>query len=93
MDKEVIREDLIHILKEMTSNWDRGFAGEITPQTRLIADLGMESIQVVHLVLAIEKHFQRQGLPFQKLFLEEGRDVTRLTVSDVSEFLCPYLIS
>jgi len=91
MDKEIILKDLIGILREMTSNWDRGFVGDIGPNTRLIADLGMESIQVVHLVLAVEKHFQRQGLPFQKLFLSEGGDVTRLTVTDLAEFLHPYL--
>lgn len=90
-DKDTIQCDLLKILKAMPSDWEGGFSGTIGMETRLIADLALESIQIVHLVLAIEKHFQRQGLPFQKLFLPEDRDINDLRVSDLVEFLYAHL--
>lgn len=73
-DKDTILRDLLKILKDMPSDWESGFSGTIGADTRLVADLALESIQIVQLVIAIEKHFQRQGLPFQTLFMSDNRD-------------------
>jgi acyl carrier protein len=87
LNKDAILADLVKILQEMTSDWDMGFAGPIGPETRLEADLSFKSIQVVQLIIAIEEHFQRQELPFQKLLMPDDRTVSDLRVIDVADFL------
>ncbi|RMF84498.1 MAG: acyl carrier protein [Nitrospinota bacterium] len=89
--REAILRDLLKILGEMTSDWEGGFAGAIGPETRLAADLALESIHVVQLVVAIERHFQRQDLPFQQLFVPGDRSVDDLRVSDLVDFLYTHL--
>lgn len=90
-EKDTILRDLIKIIRDMPSDWESGFSGTIGAETRLVADLALGSIQIVQLIIAIEKHFQRQGLPFQKLFMSDDRNVDNLQVSDVVEFLHTHL--
>ena len=87
LDKQAIVRDLIAMLEEITSDWDLAFSGGIGPETRLIADLQFESIDVVQLVVAIEERFQRRDLPFEKLLMTDGHYVEELHVSQVADFL------
>jgi acyl carrier protein len=50
-------------------------------------DLAFESIDVVQLVVALEKNFERKGLPFEQLFMREGDYVDELEVKEIVEFL------
>ena len=68
-----------------------GFAGTIGAETRLIADLGFESIDVVHLIVALEERFQRTDLPFENLLMKDGRYVSDLRVGEVAGFLSRHL--
>ena len=79
--------DVIELLKDMTSDWDTGFGGEIGNGTALIGDLGFESIDVVHLVTAIEQRYDRSDLPFEKLLMQDGHYVDDLTVGQIAQFL------
>jgi acyl carrier protein len=90
-DRDTILHDLIKIIEEMFCDWENGLSGTVGKETRLVADLALSSIQIVQLVLAIEKHFQRQGLPFQTLFLSDDRNVEDLRISDVVDFLHTHL--
>ena len=85
--RETIIGDVIRMLKDMPSDWEQEFSETIGPETRLFADLSLESIQIVQLAISIERHFQRQGLPFHKLFMSDERDINNLRVSDLGEFL------
>lgn len=91
LNKETIFHDLVGILKNMTSDWDTGYEGAITAATRVIGDLGFESIDVVQLVVAIEEHYQRRNLPFERLLMEDGHYVDELTVGKVVDFLAENL--
>ncbi|MCF6158424.1 MAG: acyl carrier protein [wastewater metagenome] len=91
LNRDRILCDLLSILNDISSDWERGFSDTIGAETRLIADLALESIQLVQLAAAIEKRFQRQGLPFQKLFLSDDYDVNDLKISDLVEFLYTHL--
>lgn len=91
VDRGVILSGVLDILAEMTSDMHGGFAGAIEPHSRLGADLAFESIQIVRLVVAIQKHFQRQDLPFQQLFLPKDGEINDLRVSDLVNFLCVHL--
>ncbi len=89
--RETILGDMVQILTDMTSDWDLGFSGGVGPDTRLIADLGFESIDVVQLVVAIEERFLQRDLPFEKLLMVDGRYVDDLRVAQVVDFLHEHL--
>lgn len=82
-----LEADLVEILTDMTSDWDIEFSGDIGPETRLMADLAFESIDVVQLVVAIEAHVQRRQLHFEHLLMVDGRYVQELQVKQIVDFL------
>jgi len=89
--KEAIFKEMVGIVQNMTSDWDTGFEGEIGLDTRLIGDLSFESIDVVHLVVAIEQRFNRRDFPFEELLMKDGRYVDELTMRSAVEFLHKHL--
>jgi acyl carrier protein len=91
LSKGAIFNDMVGILKNMTSDWDTGYEGEIIADTRVIGDLGFESIDVVQLVVAIEEHYQRRDLPFERLLMEDGHYVDEVKVGKVVDFLAENL--
>jgi acyl carrier protein len=91
-EQQAISRDILTILEEMTSDWEMGFAGKIGPETRLVADLAFESIDVVQLAVSLQEHFRQPNLPFQKLLMTpEGRYVEDLQVSELSDFVYRHL--
>jgi acyl carrier protein len=89
--KEKIQTDLTEILKDMTSEWDIDLVSPIGPETRLIADLGFESIDIVQFIVAIQERFNRRNLPFEELVMANGRYVDEIAVSDAADFLYRHL--
>jgi|SRR6266849_1487646 len=87
LDEEVLLHGVVEILDEMTSEWDKDFTGEISPDTWLVNDLGCESIDFVMLIVAIEGRFKQQGLPFEKLLMKDGQYIKDLRVAEVVDFL------
>lgn len=85
--RDAILAELTRILDEITGDWETGFSGGIRRETKLIADLGFESIDVVHLVVTLEEHFRRQDLAFDKVLMKDGRYVDDLSVGDLADFL------
>jgi len=83
--RDQITADLTKIFNETMGDWE--YSGEITPATRLFADLGLESIDLVALGGAIEEHYRRT-FPFAQ-WLTQLRDpqVDDIRVKDVIEFL------
>jgi len=80
-------QETIALLQEITRDWSTGLGDGITPATALVSDLGFESLDVVHLVTAIEQRFGRRDLPFEDLLMTGGRYVDDLTVGDIARFL------
>lgn len=87
LSREEIQSRVIAVLEDMTADWELDSTEGIEPQTRLMEDLAFESIDVVQLVVAIEKEFDRKGLPFEKLFMHEGDYVDEILVKEVVDFL------
>jgi acyl carrier protein len=83
--RDQITADLTKIFNETMGDWE--YSGEITPETRLFADLGLESIDLVALGGAIEEHYRRT-FPFAQ-WLTQLRDlqVDDIRVKDVIQFL------
>ncbi len=91
MSKEIIIQDVITILDDITGDWEMEFADPIGQETKIISDLEFESIDVVQFVVQMEKFYERKDLPFEKLLMEDGRYRDDISVSEVVEFLSTYL--
>lgn len=91
VSRKAVLQSIIQILEDMTSDWDSAFDEPIGPNTRLVADLAFESIDVVQFIVAIEEHFRRRGLPYEEFLMNDGRYVDEVKVDDVVTFLCRHL--
>jgi acyl carrier protein len=85
LDPEVMGA-IFALLNEVKEDWE--YEGEIEPDTRFIADLGLESLDIVVLSTMIQQRYGR--LPFPEYFEEIGlrpvqeRDVS---VADLARFV------
>ena len=87
--RQVILADLLELLLQLAGDWEYG--GEITENTRLIADIGFESLDVVVLGTVVQEHF-KQILPFSEFFVELGqRDLQDVTVGEWVDFIATHL--
>ncbi len=82
-----IEQRIVEVLKDMTQDWDLDFEDPIGADTRLIDDLGLESIDLVQLVVAIDEAFGTRGLPYEQALMEDGGYVTEITVRELVNFL------
>jgi acyl carrier protein len=78
-------DTVVGILSRLASDWE--YSKEIGPDTFLVADLGLESIDVVVLGTTIQEHYGRY-LPFSKFFAEiGGREVRDIQIAEFVEFV------
>jgi acyl carrier protein len=87
-DPQVL-QGVLALLDEAQGDWE--YAGEIGPQTRFIADLGLESLEIVVLSTMVQQRFGR--LPFPQYFDEIGQrpvDERDLTVAELATFVCEH---
>jgi acyl carrier protein len=89
--RQEIVKDLVHMISDITQDWDLDFDGGVTEGTGLVSDLGFQSIDVVMLVGEIHKHYGRRNLPFEKVLLVNGRYAEEIRVSDLADFLQVHL--
>lgn len=87
LSKADIEPRVITVLNDVTMDWDLELPDGIGSSTRLMEDLGFESIDVVQLVVSLEQEFERKSLPFEQLFMKDGDYVPELTVEQVTVFL------
>jgi len=79
--------DVLELMTQLAGDWE--YAGDITPSTRLLGDLGLESLDLVVLGTSIQQSYGR--LPFAEFLAEigqrpvESRDVT---VGELVAFVC-----
>jgi acyl carrier protein len=71
----------------ITESWETEPACPIVSHTRVIGDLGLRSLDVVMLIVAIESYFDRTGLPWEDLLVAGDRFVQDFTIEDVARFL------
>jgi acyl carrier protein len=83
--RDDIMADVLALLRKLADDWE--YTGEITPQTRFFADMGLRSLDVVVLGTAIQEHY-KQVLPFVKLFAQVGqRAVPDMPVGEWVDFI------
>ena len=78
---------LVTLLEDFTQDWDHSFSGEMGTDTRLLADLGFESIDIIQLVVAIQEEVVRQKLSFDELLMKDGRYVDDLSIGQIADYL------
>jgi acyl carrier protein len=82
---------VIEILADMTSDWDLDLAGGIREDSRLVADLGFESLDVVMLLVALEEEFDHEDLPFTELLFVDEVLVEDVSARELGLFLCRHV--
>jgi acyl carrier protein len=84
--KEQVEQDVLQIVKDMTQDFDFEFEGDIKPEAKFVENLAFESTDIVELIGAVEKKFQRRKLPFHKLVLKDGK-YADFSIRQLSDFL------
>lgn len=91
MNDRVLTE-MLAMLAELADDWE--YDGEITPATRFLADLGLESLDLVVLGTMVQERYGR--LPFTEYYAAIGaRPVEQrdITVADLVGFICEHRLS
>ncbi|MFQ5737873.1 MAG: acyl carrier protein [Acidobacteriota bacterium] len=85
MTSEEIREDVLMLLRQLSEDWD--CEEEITQDTRLFTDIGLESLDVVVLGTTLQERYGRV-FPFPELFAGVGQRKNRdISVGELVAFL------
>jgi acyl carrier protein len=88
MDPAVL-EGVLELLNELSGDWE--YDGVIGPETYFLADLGLESLDIVVLGTMIQQEYGR--LPFAEYLEEIGRrpvEQRDITVADLVAFVCEH---
>lgn len=79
------------LLDDFTQDWDKELDEGYSRDTKLLADLGFESIDIIQFIVAIEEDFGLHKTPFDKLLMKDGRYVDDLTLGQLADFLTAYV--
>lgn len=85
IDRQTVLADVVRILEELTADWDR--EAEIREDSEMLAELGLESIDLVALGAGIEETYRR-SLPYPQFIIaltEQQR--TDFTVGELVDFV------
>jgi acyl carrier protein len=85
MTKDEMWKVIVDSVSELLENQDQ-LSEPITRESALSRDLGVSSVDTVHLFLALEDRLE-QPLEFEKLALNNGEYRTDLTVGELFEFV------
>jgi acyl carrier protein len=90
-ERAAIESKVIAVATETIADWGVDIPGGITRQTKLVKDLNFESMDIVQFAVGIERAFDQNGLPFEKLFMKDGAYVDDISISELTDFLCTEL--
>jgi acyl carrier protein len=83
--RDEIKQDTLMLLRQLADDWE--YSGVIAEDTRMIADMGFESLDVVVLSAQVQEHYG-QILPFTDLFEEIGkRELKDICVGEWVDFV------
>lgn len=82
---ETVTQTLISVLQDFTKDWDLDL-GELSPDTRLSADLCFTSVDMINLMATVDVRFDKR-LPYERLIMRDGRYRSDLTISEVADFV------
>jgi acyl carrier protein len=88
LDPQVVQA-ILGLLEDAQGDWE--YTGEIGADTRFVADLGLESLEIVILSTMVQQQFGK--LPFPQFFEEIGQrpvDQRDITVAELAMFVCEH---
>jgi len=88
LDPQVL-QGILELLEEAQGDWE--YEGEIGPDTRFVADLGLESLEIVVLSTMVQQRYGR--LPFPQFFEEIGQrpeEQRDISVAELALFVCEH---
>jgi acyl carrier protein len=86
-----VLDDVLSLMTQLAGDWE--YSGELTPETRLLGDLAMDSLDLVILGAELDERYGR--LPFPEFFAELGQQevVERdVTIGELVEFICRHKV-
>ena len=83
IDRATIMTTIVSTLENLVQDWD--IEEPITSKTRVVADLGFESIDLIQMVAALEHAFRLKGSSLVAMLVVDGRYVDDLTVEQVTD--------
>ena len=84
---DALIQPLITLLEDFTQDWDTEPDAAMNGDTRLLADLGFESIDIIQLTVALEETFGLRKVPFDQLLMQDCRYVDDLSLRQIATFL------
>jgi acyl carrier protein len=85
-DREEALLTTISTIKTLVQDWE--FDQPIDAQTRVVADLEFESIDLIQMVSALEQAFAIPGMSLVELLIVDGRYVDDLTIAQIADGIC-----
>lgn len=88
-DFQQILGEVLGLMKELSEDWE--YSGEITPEIRLLGDLGMDSLDLV--ILGSELRDRYGAVPFSEFLAELGQreaDERDVTIGELVELIARY---
>jgi acyl carrier protein len=87
--RQQVETDTLTLLQQLADDWE--YSDEISAQTYLLADMGLESLGVVILSASVQE-FYGTTLPFADFFAEIGnREERDVTVGEWVDFVYTHL--
>lgn len=84
-----VMTDVLHLFQQLADDWE--YSADITPQTYLFADMGLQSLDVVVLAISTQERYG-QVLPFADLFAKMGQQGVRdISVGEWVDFVFGHL--
>jgi acyl carrier protein len=85
LSRQTILSTVTGTIESLVQDWD--LDQSIDADTRLVADLGFESIDLIQMVAALEQEFGRPNISFSELLIADGRYVDDLTIQQIADAL------
>ena len=83
VDRHAIVGTVIGTIGDLVQDWE--IDEPIGSDTRVVADLGFESIDLIQMVAALEQAFRPHGLSLVDMLVTDGRYVSDLTIGQIAD--------
>ncbi len=83
---EQVQTEVINLVEEISKTSTHGSDNEITPQTKLVEDLGFSSMDIIHLLASIDMRFRRK-LKYDLFFRRTDQLVQDFSIAEIADFI------
>ncbi len=83
LDRSATLATVIATLEDLMQDWE--IEEPIGPETRVVADLGFESIDLIQMIGALERAFRQRGGALVDMLVANGRYVDDLSVGEITD--------